>query len=64
MSVSVGGGASSPMRPLTPKELAPLIGREAAWIRLQIRAGNIPTCPPHRRPYQIPRYVLRKFGLE
>jgi hypothetical protein len=48
-------------KPITPKEFAAVINRSAEWVCEQIRAGVIATCPPHRRPYQIPRRVLIDF---
>ena len=48
---------------MTPKEFSDLIGRSHRWVRAQCRRKKLPTCPPHRRPYLIPRNVLFKFGL-
>ena len=50
-------------RPLAPKQFADLIGRSDRWVCEQIAAGTIPTCPPHLRPYLIPRTALAKFGI-
>ena len=50
-------------KPMTPKEFATRIGRSATWVAKQCHRRKLPTCPPHRRPYLIPRNALRKFGL-
>jgi hypothetical protein len=51
--------------PITPKEFSCLIGgaRSAQWVALQCKRKKLPTCPPHRRPYLIPRNVLFTFGV-
>jgi len=50
-------------RPMSPKEFGGEIGRSAWWVAKQCRRKKIPTCPPHTRPYLIPRNVLFKFGV-
>ncbi|EIQ00193.1 hypothetical protein OpiT1DRAFT_04735 [Opitutaceae bacterium TAV1] len=51
-------------RPLCCKEFGDLIGRSQKWVSKQCGKGAIPTLPPHRRPYLIPRHVLFKVGVE
>jgi hypothetical protein len=50
--------------PLTTKEVGAMIRRSREWVADQCRKKKIPTCPPHRPPYLIPRKVLFKFGVE
>jgi hypothetical protein len=50
-------------RPMSPKEFGEHIGRSARWVRTMCALKKIPTCPPKRRPYLIPRNVLFKFGV-
>ena len=53
---------TAPVKPMSPKEFAGLIGvRSARWVSEQCRRKKIPTCPPHHRPYLIPRNALFKF---
>jgi len=55
--------AATEGKPMSPKEFSEHIGRSPEWVRAQCRAKKLPTCPPHRRPYLIPRNVLFKFGV-
>ena len=54
---------TAPVKPMSPKEFGDIIGRSQWWVCKQCRKRKIPTCPPHRRPYLIPRNVLFKFGV-
>jgi hypothetical protein len=46
---------------ITPKEFGALIGRSAEWVCERIGLGEIPTLPPHQRPYMIPGDAPEKF---
>jgi len=54
---------TAPGVPMTPKEFADFVRRTPRWVSDMCRRRIIPTCPPHRRPYLIPRNVLFKFGV-
>ena len=56
-------GPAAAGRPMSPKEFGDMIGRSAHWVAAQCRRRKIPTCPPHRRPWLIPRNVLFTFGV-
>jgi len=45
---------------LTPKEFGALIGRSEKWVRAQCRRRKLPTIPPHKAPYLMPKATLFK----